>query len=432
MAIRERLVLKEIERQICDMASEHLNVPRDMVMPESRMLEDLHCDSLDLIELIMEIEDRFKVELRNQGPGSVYKSFFTRNPFRLLDLAEIVYVLQETGCPTRNLWGRINEAPRPADSVPFTQLDGHWRRLEHVPHSLFDGSTTLGDLETYRRRSDGMRCILIPRAEVEIGSPDVDAQPDEQPLHTVTLDPFLIDAEPVSTTAYSRFLNSVNGITHEDLLEWFLLTDDDHRRRFELLQQVDTEWRPRPGTEQLPMMLVSWFGAHAYALWANGRDWQAYRDDADSECDCFLPSEAQWEYAARGAKFQRFPWGQELPSSTLLQCGPSDPAAINDLEDLPLVSVHAKLGMSPFGLHHMAGNVWQWCRDWYQPDFYATPEASVANAVQRRHSGVRSERGGSWVGPADLCRSSYRRGRNPSARGRCLGFRCISLVTALN
>ena len=84
----------------------------------------------------------------------------------------------------------------------------------------------------------------------------------------------------------------------------------------------------------------------------------------------------------------------------------------------------------PFGLHHMAGNVWQWCRDWYDPSFYQRAEANATNPVNRTPTLVRSERGGSWIGPAELCRSSYRRGRPPSVRGRCLGFRCASVRLA--
>ena len=91
-----------------------------------------------------------------------------------------------------------------------------------------------------------------------------------------------------------------------------------------------------------------------------------------------------------------------------------------------MADVNAESGMSPFGLHHMAGNVWQWCRDWYDDAFYTRPEAGRANPVNLTPTTARSERGGSWIGPADLCRSSFRRGRPPAARGRCLGFRCVS------
>ena len=93
---------------------------------------------------------------------------------------------------------------------------------------------------------------------------------------------------------------------------------------------------------------------------------------------------------------------------------------------LPMSPVHAPLGRSSFGLHHMAGNVWQWCRDWFAADFYHRPEAREVNPVNMVATGIRSERGGSWVGPRALCRATYRRGRAPTARGRCLGFRCLS------
>jgi formylglycine-generating enzyme required for sulfatase activity len=145
---------------------------------------------------------------------------------------------------------------------------------------------------------------------------------------------------------------------------------------------------------------------------------------------CFLPSEAQWEYAARGAIGKLFPWGDEPATPERARVALHTARAIYQ-SGLPLAGVTEKLGMSPFGLHHMAGNVWQWCADWYAADFYRQPGSRQRNPQNTTPGFARSERGGSWIGPADLARSSYRRGRPPGARGRCLGFRCIGSIDAL-
>jgi formylglycine-generating enzyme required for sulfatase activity len=174
------------------------------------------------------------------------------------------------------------------------------------------------------------------------------------------------------------------------------------------------------------MMLVSWYGANAYARWANGQDWISYREEIEEDRESFLPTEAQWEYAARGPRYQSFPWGETPPAPEQMCYGQHRRGMTYRVETLPLADVNEQRGMSPFGLHHMAGNVWQWCRDWYDQHFYQRPDARRPNPVNRASTQVRSERGGSWIGPAELCRSSYRRGRPPLARGRCLGFRCIS------
>ena len=408
-----RLLLPEIEQRLCEIVSKQLGIPRKDVFPSSRLIEDLHCDSLDLIELFMLLEEAFSVTLPEEPPNAVYKSVFIRQPFRLSDLAEIVYLQQGTGAPQRAGWRNQIEEAAPSHSIPFTQLNGRWDGAElREQRLLLEPLATEQPFRQFRRLTDGMRCVLLPSAKVELGANTAESLPDERPVHSVELDSFLMDAEPVSTTAYCRFLNSI-GTTPAQLDDWFLLEPNDHRRPHLPIELRKDAWQPVQTLEQVPMVLVSWYGANAYALWANGRQWMDYQHR-----DEFLPSEAQWEYATQEAKHP-------------LTCARHEPGHTYEVEALPLTAVNALSGMSPFGLHHMAGNVWHWCRDWYAADFYQAPEAREKNPVNRANTGVRSERGGSWVGPAELCRSSYRRGRAPHARGRCLGFRCVISPTCI-
>jgi sulfatase modifying factor 1 len=430
MQVETHLRITEIEQRVCDIASHHLGIPRAKVVPSSRIIEDLGCDSLALLDFIMTLEESFRVSLPDKPGNFVYKSVFTRSPFRLSDLAELIYLQQGTGTPERKRRRESRREPPQSLSLPFTQLDGRWQGWVPGRQGLFE-PLGIESSPQFRRRSDGMRCVLIPAAKVEIGCDTEEASADERPVHTVEIDSFLIDAEPVSTTAFCRFLNSINETTPSILEDWFVLDAQDNRDEHMLIEFQGIEWRPVSGAEKWPMILVSWYGANAYSLWANGRQWSNYRDECGEDSGSCLPTEAQWEYAARGPLARTFPWGDEAPAADKMRYEQHQRAATYDVHSLPFAAVNERLGISPFGLHHMAGNVWQWCRDWYDESFYQKPEANHRNPMNRTPCGVRSERGGSWVGPAELCRSSYRRGRNPYARGRCLGFRCVSLKTSL-
>src|SRR5690349_11312498 len=94
----------EIEQQVCDVTAAQLGFPRQRVTPDQSLVEDLGCDSLDLVELLMTIEETFGVTLPNDAPNPVYKAVFTRKPFLLSDLAELVYLQQGTGAPQRPGW----------------------------------------------------------------------------------------------------------------------------------------------------------------------------------------------------------------------------------------------------------------------------------------------------------------------------------------
>ena len=418
-----RYDLSDLEARICELVAKTLGMAQNEVRPESRLIEDLNADSLDLTEIIMTLEEEFDIEIPNKSADPVAKTLFTRHPFRLRDMAEIVYLQQESNRPQRSGWRQRVVARSSGPDIPFSQLSGRFAAEYPVPDTLlWERLQGTKEVPCYRRLSDGMRCYLLPAAEVRIGSEDPHAQPDEGPVHTVELDSFLIDAEPISTTAFCRFLNSIQPL-EKQLFDWFLLSETDDRVAQLHIELTGDRWRPLTGTETMPMVLVSWHGANAYSLWANGWDWRLYPTHAG-----FLPTEAQWEYAAQGAYREA---SLEEAGGLRFVAAQHEPGTQYDASSMRMAPVHAPLGLSKFGLHHMAGNAWQWCRDWYADDFYQTPPSKDANPLNTTPSGIRSERGGSWVGPAELCRPTYRRGREPLARGRCLGFRCIGQATDL-
>lgn len=418
---RPRPARWEVEQHLLRLVTAGLDQPASSISPEARLLEDLGFDSLAIVELIMGIE----AELGIGVPDELARTIFTHPRATLRTVAAGLLEHWDVIPPDRSR-GKKGGAPHPeVERVPFTQLGGSVSWTEWLAGELHEplGLNREG-FSQFIRKTDGMRCVAIPAADVVVGCGDADALPDQQPQHRIRVSGFFMDAEPVSCAAYARFLNSVTGVAPETVAEWCGVSPDDHRIPQFPLRRCRKGWEPVPGTETHPMVLVSWYGANAYALWAHRLDWRLYAGERSA--DSRLPTEAQWEYAARGADYREYPWSAETPTPELAAVARHSLGMEYPSPQLPSAGVHERLGMSPFGLHHMAGNVWQWCRDWYSPDFYAGAAAREGDPVNSTASGVRSERGGSWVGPGELCASSYRRGRPPGARGRCLGFRCAA------
>lgn len=412
--------LWQIELQVCDIVSQQSGIPRNEVTIDSRLIEDLHIDSLDLVELIFALEDELQVTI----PDDLGKCVFIESPLRVGTLAKLIQHQWGTGKPLRPA-GLFSEGGS-ADHryAYFSQIGGRASYKEWTNGCLYEPLTP-GEtgLQQFRRTTDGMRCVLIPAATVEIGH-DASGQPDQTPSHRVSLTSFIMDAEPISVVAFCRFLNSAEAITPDEATEFYGVHEDDRRKQHVQIQHSGKSFLPQPGTERQPVVLVSYYGAAAYSAWANRANWKEHTDGS------FLPTEAQWEYSARGESYQDYPWGEDEPTSEHAWVG-LHTARQTYPARLPLADVNASLGVSPFGLHHMSGNVWHWCRDWYDPGFYRTPEATLPNPVNQHRTGIMAERGGSWVGPGYLAKASYRRGRPPYARGRCLGFRCIGKVEEL-
>ena len=399
---------------------------RQQVLPETRFVEDLHFDSLELVEVFMAVEDEFGIKLPDVPTDPVYKAIFTRQPFRIADLAEIVMLQLQSGSRTQPIEWLPTLAPASPTLVPF--LQGAALRELAPGEPLLEPMESIGGLHMFRRRTDGMRCIVIPEARCDIGSGS--GQTDERPAHTVRLSSFIIDCEPVSVLAYCQFLNRAAVSDPVVLSDWFVPAQGDRRAEHLPVVHRDGRWQPRtPAAGHWPMIMVSWYGANAYSRWANRLDWRQYKQlHMFAPGRTTLPSEAQWEYAARGARYREFPWGSQPPLPAIAQFGLHRRQRSYTFDEIPLAPVNASLGVSPFGLLHMAGNIWQWCADSYAPDFYTTPQAQTDDPLNTADTGTRSERGGSWIGSAALLRSSYRRARDPLYRGRCLGFRCTSAV----
>ncbi|TWU17885.1 SUMF1/EgtB/PvdO family nonheme iron enzyme [Allorhodopirellula heiligendammensis] len=403
------LELEQVEARLCVVTAEQIGVDLDEVKPESRMIEDLNCDSLDLIELIMETEDEFGITIPDTPKTPVGKLIFARQPFRIRDLAEFAFLNQGTGKPVRSGWRRKPIELPPAAESGFSQLGGRFDSDDLQRIGLYEKLDADGERPMFRRVTDGMVCVELQEASVLVGSDDEDAHDDERPRHAITLSPFLIDIEPVSVTAFCRFLNSIDLQKH-DIEMLIAIAPNDDRQGDMQFERSEQTWKPQAGTAMQPVVMVSWYAADAYSRWANGHDWAADRSERS-----YLPTEAQWEYAAEGS----------FNDEDNVYAGIHQRGETYESEGLLMPAVQQNYGQSRFGLRHMSGTIWHWCRDWFSPEFYSSEPATKLDPVAEVETGLRSERGGSWVGPIELCRPSYRRGRNPNARGRCLGFRCV-------
>ncbi len=226
-------------------------------------------------------------------------------------------------------------------------------------------------------KQDERLMVLVPAGEFTMGSAKGDA--DEQPVRQVYLDAFYMDKHQLSVREYAKFLEATSHVAPPD---WEIMSKSMHQKR--------------------PVINVDWADADAYCKWANKR----------------LPTEAEWEKAARGTDGRIYPWGNELP--TQFHANMKKEVWNNHVVLTPVGMFED--GKSPYGIYDMAGNVWEWVSDWYASNYYAT--GSVRNPIGPPRGDYKVVRGGSWgSGPKDL-RSTDREIHLPSFQGFGTGFRC--------
>jgi sulfatase modifying factor 1 len=221
---------------------------------------------------------------------------------------------------------------------------------------------------------DGARMIYIPAGEFIRGSEDWSRS---QPVQRIHLDGYWIYKYPVTVAQYRAFCRAT-GREMPSAPSWGWI--DNH-----------------------PIVNVSWDDAAAYARWAEGR----------------LPTEAQWEKAARGTDGREYPWGNQWDSSRL-HCSKRN---LGDAVSTAPVGSYPS-GASPYGMMDMAGNVWEWCSDWYDENYYARAPSRNPENTQMSTDRSRVLRGGSWGSyrPGDF-RCPYRADYGPNYWGSDGGFR---------
>jgi formylglycine-generating enzyme required for sulfatase activity len=216
---------------------------------------------------------------------------------------------------------------------------------------------TSGNLPEEAPAHGGNEMVLIPEGEFLMGSVGANYPDDEQPRHTVALGAFYIDRNEVTNAQFARFLNSRGGRAGDaKRKEWIVIRDDLEEPRketwfpAEIVVENGVSLAPR-GFDEYSVLAVSWFGAHEYCSWAGKR----------------LPTEAEWEKAARGGREgDDFPWGNQMPtpeSGVVFGRRWTDntlPAPLRMARSYP---------PNGYGIFLMAGNVSEWCADWYDRDY---------------------------------------------------------------
>ena len=255
--------------------------------------------------------------------------------------------------------------------------------------------------------------VFVRAGEFIMGSPEGEGLDNEHPQRTVYLDAFYISKYEVTNEQFSQFVDATGYTTDAETAGWgWAWTGED----WEEVEGADWRHPSGPGSSiegkmDHPVVQVSWNDADAYCQWAGVR----------------LPTEAEWEKAARGAYGREYPWGNSAPDGSKLnycdvncELAWKDSSVDDGYTDTAPVG-HYEAGKSPYGAYDMAGNVWEWVADWYDPEYYS-------KAPDRNPQGPDSEerrvvRGGSWSGYQGDARCADRYGGAPDVRISYFGFR---------
>jgi formylglycine-generating enzyme required for sulfatase activity len=252
--------------------------------------------------------------------------------------------------------------------------------------------------DTWTSKADGMTLVYVPAGTFLMGAREFDefANQDEMPMREVDLNGFWIDQTEVTNAMYAKFLTT-EGNGQDVGMAWYEFNSPDA-----VISVFGPDWVVEDGYEDHPVYEVTWYGAQAYCEWVGRR----------------LPTEAEWEKAARGTTGQIYPWGNDAPNCGLVNFWDGNQVCSGDLA--PVGGYVA--GASPYGALDMAGNLWEWTADWYSEHYYKNGPSE--NPEGPANGSYKVFRGGAWESGPRNVRASDRNSDEPNAARYRLGFRC--------
>ena len=248
-----------------------------------------------------------------------------------------------------------------------------------------------------------MDFVHIPAGELLMGSDkkqDPQAYDNELPQHKVYLDEYWIGVTPVSVAQFTAFVQSSGYVT----------TAEKEKRSYTWRTPHDKGSDVKAKASH-PVTCVDWQDAAAFCEWLTSQAQPA------AKWVVRLPSEAEWEKAARGADGRLYPWGRRTPDAK--RCN----FKYNVCDTTP-VGKYSPGGDSPYGCADMAGNVWQWLADWYSETYYQ--QSPTSNPAGPSSGEFRVQRGGAWINDGRNVRSAHRCWSPPRSWSYVGGFRCAA------
>jgi formylglycine-generating enzyme required for sulfatase activity len=353
------------------------------------------------------LRKQFGASAASPSPGPRETNDRTGKPRKVSDIVWVSILLLMVVMLWPTIQNAIAPTPRPTAEVLEFKLSTR-------------ATPTLGIDSTRVSEKDGMEMVYVPAGEFLMGSTDSDtsASSDEKPQHRVYLDAFWIDRTEVTNEMFEKFVADSGHKTDAEKAGKGRVLDLASKIGIGK-ETAGANWRePRgpgsyTGLDQHPVVQVSWDDAKAYCEWAERR----------------LPTEAEWEKAARGTDSLKFPWRNQNIAGDLLnfadrklkEASWADTSVDDGYKFTAPVGSYPK-GASPYRARDMAGNVWEWVADWYGEKYYTSSAAQSPTGPALGQERVM--RGGSWDDPQVKVRAAKRLGHIPDFSGADVGFRC--------